>query len=187
MTVNVHLTEQDWRAFRKHLRASVRVPSSPSRHILEVLGWAALGVLLLVLQRRFGVLNLDTLVPALAIAVIIIGCFVYFLARSLRPIWPDPDGPVLGSHVFELAGDGFRDMTTAYESRFAYAALRSIDTTSDHIFVLIDHASGYIVPRRSFASESACAEFLAELTRRTVAGRPNRSGCGTPTAGGHAR
>jgi len=70
---------------------------------------------------------------------------------------------VLGKHEFTIDDDGLRENTAVNETRVAFGHAQKVFRTRKYMFVRIRAMGFFLIPRRSFADESADAQFWNAL------------------------
>jgi hypothetical protein len=170
MQVDVDLTEADFQAFVR------RVCALPwYLRLLRFTAWVMFGVgtglVALVAIRLWVRPALDTsraseLGLFLVIALAMVGALLLYFRRWRRQITPSRNGVVLGRHTLQLADEGIRDTTALTESLTRWAAVQSLTDTPQHLFIMLDVGVGFIVPKRSFASSAALAQFQEQVSQR---------------------
>ena len=169
MTIHSSITEADYLAFSKNVVRTTRRSGGRVKFFLMAM---ALGAVTGFLVPR---LSIFFHAPSFAIGVLI-GMFwlLWVLRMQSAKMRPQNDGIILGQLELILENEGLRHRSARHESFFQWQAVRRIDETKNHIFIMVDRVAGIIVPRRSFASSTEQQQFLAELKRHSLppASRP---------------
>ena len=95
-----------------------------------------------------------------------------FSRLYMRKMAPAADSYVVGPRAVSITDDGIIEKSKKYESLFRWSSIRSVDSVSEHIFVMLERNAGIIVPCRAFSSDAERDQFLAEVRRQTSA-RPH--------------
>jgi len=108
-------------------------------------------------------------VTKLAIAVFsglvggIIGTLIGTTLNLLGVLAMSSKGGVLGCHEYELRADGLFERTSANEQLAKWSGIDAIEMIGSLIYVRINGYLFHLIPRRSFATDSAYAEFFERL------------------------
>ncbi|HEX6273528.1 MAG TPA: YcxB family protein [Polyangiaceae bacterium] len=159
------LTIDDYRALQMHIcRPIKRLPVL--QHLLVGLpSGIMLGVAIKFLPspRSFFVGFLGAFILILAVS--------HLASRRARAVTdPVPNGSILCSHEYWLEDDGLRCRTPGWHGVTRWSAIFRVDETDQHLFVMIDRAAAYTLPKRAFASPADAARF-AELVRARLTAR----------------
>ena len=92
-----------------------------------------------------------------------------FSRLYMRKMAPAVDSYVLGPRAVSITDDGIIEKSKKHESLFRWSSIRSVDSVSEHIFVMLERNAGIIVPCRAFSSDAERDQFLAEVRRQTSA------------------
>ncbi len=169
MRVIVDLQLADFEALTKHVLAKPDAGARNNFGTVPKIGlWVCIVVVLVVLLQ-LGVLSRPTLLVALGGIVVFGAIFWLFFRQALSRSMPGDSGVILGSHTYEFTDDAIRDSSRNAESIVRWHAVRSIDETDDHIFVMVDRNAAFIVPKRDLPSESD-QQSLRDLVADRVAG-----------------
>ncbi len=166
MTVQTDITLKDLKAFSQYV-ATGRDGGKLMYTLLFGSG-AAVGVIVGVTLAVIGV--------QLQVASLMAGLFgaafwlTLFSRLYMRKIAPAADSYILGPRVVSATDDGIIEKSQKHESLFRWPSIRSVDSVSDYIFVMLERNTGIIVPCRAFSSDAEREQFLAEVRRRTSAG-----------------
>jgi hypothetical protein len=163
--VTFELTLDDYRALQRHLCRPVKRP--PLRyHLLVGLGSAAIaGPALSFLPSP------NSFFVGFFAALLFLAGFSMFLSRRARAILePEPNGSILCRQEYSFADEGLHHRTPHWEGVTRWSGLIRIDETEQHLFLMIDRAAAYTIPKRAFASSADAASFVARIRAR-LAGR----------------
>ncbi len=156
MTINTEITQKDWKAFGRFLIRRSRKRWTPGYYLICFGLVIATG------------LFLST--PGTDLASFFAGGaagLIWLISASItRQLGPTEDGTVLGPKQIEVTEEGIRWIGKYHESAFSWEAVRAVEVTDKHVFVLLERISGIIVPRRSFTSDAEREEFVSEVRRR---------------------
>ena len=70
---------------------------------------------------------------------------------------PAPSGTFLGPHRMEAASDALHSNGPMVRSIIAWPAVRTLEETPDHLFIVLGGAQSLIVPKRDLAPEALLA------------------------------
>lgn len=151
MTYEYGLTEADFRAFRRHVRY---------RHYKLHWYYAGLAALILCLvwyggnegetplQKLYVLLGGLIVFGGYAIAASVI--FALYRRVTKRRF----TGPT-GRHVLVVSGDGIRETSEHGAAEVNLNAIRAVDETPHHFFVITSGGVGYILPKRGYTDFAA--------------------------------
>jgi len=163
MTIQTNLTGDDWRAFLRFTqRRLMGGAAAKLRLCLALLGFAVVfGLLVNVSKSKIdaGSMIVGALVTVLWLAIII-----RLQARRMRPA---TDGIMIGPHSITLDDDGVRDRARLRESLVRWEAVRAVQVTAAHVFIVVDNHAAFIIPRRSFSSDTEREQFVSEIQKRS--------------------
>jgi Peptidase C13 family len=162
LSFSADLTLEDWRALQAAARArSVQVGTRMERLLLRV--------------------------PALAIAILLVGGASWLSSSSLRLAWvagilaalvlvvtqglwvarqyrPLANGIFLGQARFDLDAQGFRQTRLNTEGLVRWPQFVGVDLTRTHLFLWCDLMTGYVLPLRALP-EGVSGDMLVERIR----------------------
>ena len=152
--VAFELTLEDYRALQRQLCAPInRLPWYV--HALVALATAAGSVLAIVaFSSPLGFL-LGLCFGIAMVAVVTKGA----MARNKGLLDPMPNGSVLCAYDFSFSQQGVAIRTPHWDSNSRWSGVTGLAETQTHLFLMIDRAAAYTLPKRAFAS----AEELAVL------------------------
>jgi len=78
---------------------------------------------------------------------------------------------VLGDHCVEISPDGLTERTSVNETRQQWAGVRSIDVTTDHVYIFTTPTMAFVIPRPAIA---AFDDFLRAVTEYAGAAKIRR-------------
>lgn len=102
------------------------------------------------------------LVSVLAALGALLGGLVANLARVLWGL--EKNSGVLGTHEFSLSPSQLQETTEFNDSRYTWAGIQSVERLGSYILVRINKYSSYVIPRRSFGSDSEFEMFFKQAT-----------------------
>jgi YcxB-like protein len=165
----VTLTLDDYYAFQKELsRAALR--ALPSEKPLLAGLWLLLIVLFFALFNMRAVVGRDLIVFAVT-CLLLWGVAQFFLRRVRTRLAPATDGTQLGDLRIELSEPRLRIVSRHYETLMSWSAVRELRETPTHLFLMTDHASGYILPKRFLGDDAAIWALRSLLAQRITMGR----------------
>jgi hypothetical protein len=166
MTVQTDITTNDLKMFGQHV--STGADGGRLMYTLLIGSGVAVGVILGVTLAVTGVrLHVASLMAGLLGGA----CWLTLFSRLyMRKMAPAPDSYILGPRAVSITDDGIVEKSQRHESLFRWSSIRTVDSVSEYIFVMLERNAGIIVPCRAFPSDAEREQFLAELRRRTGAG-----------------
>ena len=162
MTVHTDITPADWTAFVRFVTQSISKSSGGrfGRWLIAAGVGAVAGV-------AFAVTGIGLHFPSLLVGAVGGTLWIVIIARiQMRRMIPAPDGSILGPRQVTLSDDGLREASERHETLFHWRGVRSIQITGQHVFVMVDNNAAMIIPRRAFASDGECEQFIGEIQRR---------------------
>jgi hypothetical protein len=157
MTITCNLTEADYRAFHRHVMFRYR-----KIHWL----YAALLVLILSLIW-FGGKPEETVTDKIYLLVgsaLVFGGFAVAFLFVLRIVGTQFRGPT-GQHVFEISDDGLTESSVNGKVETRLAAIRRVDETSRHFFIISSAGIGHVIPKRELPSTDALRALQSKVTK----------------------
>lgn len=163
MTIDTDITRADWAALVGFVtrNASKGWSARLETWLIALAVGGVIGV-------TFSLAGIEIHVPSMAAGFL--GGLVMLIVLSrlrMRRIAPATDGFILGPRKVSLDDDGLRETSQRHESVFRWQAVRSVELTDQHVFLLVDANGALIVPRRAFPSEVECNQFVDEARRRS--------------------
>jgi len=180
MRVETEITIEDFRTFCAAI--SKLAPKAPEanpgrRRALFVVAWIAVVLVdFAVIRATDGPVHEYFLFGGL-LALPFLGFFVLYYAQARRALEPIASGDALGPKSYELTDDNIVVVSRHSEYTLRWSGVLSVEETPHHLFLFTDRCMALIVPKRSFDSPAAVAEFKdfseahargAELTPGTV-------------------
>ena len=164
MNIQTQLEIKDFKALlafnQRHLRLATEKRDS---WVFVVLG-LVLGAVLALGPAGLFPFHLPSAAIAFLIAFLVVFVTFYRLVRRHQErLLPNPNSCRLGSHLYKITDEGFFDCSPNMDVVVRWPAVLSLQETARYFFVMIDRASGYILPKRSFSSDTEMERF-----RRTV-------------------
>jgi hypothetical protein len=180
MTLNYDVTAEDFIAFNLyHFRHSPAL----QRQILITRITLSLLVIGLTLGLVY-ILDRDKQLSLFALFAAVIGGALFFLIypRLIEPnlrkqlekmLHEGKNDGVIGQQTLALTPEGIINGTPTGEQKIFWPAVEKVAATAEHVFIYVSALSAAIIPRRNFASESACTAFLQALQQyyREATGR----------------
>jgi hypothetical protein len=164
MTITCNLTDADYRAFRRHVMFRYR-----KIHWL----YGALLVLLLALTW-FGGKPEETVTDKIYLLIGSAFIFGGLAAAFLFVLWlvgrftgTRFRGPT-GQHVFEISDDGLTESSVNGKVETRLAAIRRVDETQTHFFVISSAGIGHVIPKRELQSADALRTLQSRVTKGAV-------------------
>jgi hypothetical protein len=164
MIAHCNLNDADYRAFRRHVLFRYRK-----------IHWFYGGMLtLLLLLTWFGGKPEETIkqrIFALVGGVIVFGGFALVFLLVLRLIsrfTRSRFNGTLGEHVFEFTEDGLNETNINGRIETKAAAIRGIDETAQHFFVITSTGMGHVIPKRDLQSTDALRVLQTRVRGRAA-------------------
>ncbi|HEX4343252.1 MAG TPA: YcxB family protein [Verrucomicrobiae bacterium] len=170
MSIKTETTQEDYRAFVKHVAREVSAASSDKMVQMFFTITVTLGVMF---ALSFVLLSSHLVIlPALACGALASGFILMvfitdFSRKQIKRMRPSDDGIVVGSHEFSLEDEGIRIRSRHHHSVIQWSVVRAITVTDQHIFIMIDRVAGLILPKRAFSSDPGREQFVSEIERRS--------------------
>lgn len=162
MQVEYELTPDDWAAFGEyHARHSPHFQRAKNRSILNgILLAAAIGAILWIYAD---------LAVALTIAICAAAGAAWYPSRQLvahaRAHMAAKERACLrGRHFMEALPAGLRSRCDIADSTIAWAGIRDVIETADHVFLMLDELQGYVLPRQRIVAGDI-GRFLREVAK----------------------
>ena len=162
MTIQTDIKQKDWTAFTRHVVRRSRKHWAPV--YLLICGGIG-GATGLTFDLSGSEIHFPSFFAGLAVGIISLMIASRLIARQMQPA---ADGVVLGPHEIEATEAGLRVVSRWSEAVFHWDAIRGVEVTDKHIFVMVDRNAGMIVPRRSFASDAEREQFISEVQKRRL-------------------
>lgn len=162
MEITADITIDDYKSFAQYVhRKSVRMPSNkllaPLWHFANVFLWISFIFLFTLVLRMFGMpIDIPTAVVSLVAYYII---SFWYQARLQNKTYLNDNGFILGPKCYVIDDNGILEKKDYFESRTQWPAIKSLEETQDHFFVMIDKSVGHIIPKRSFSGPSQIEQF----------------------------
>ena len=161
MTIQTDINQKDWTAYRRCL-------IHRARKCYGLIYWLFVAGVLVAILGTLSLTGIELHAPSFG-AGMVVGV-MYMVSISLllgRQLRPAAGGGILGPKQVELTEAGIYVKGQHHESVFGWATIRGAEVTDKHIFVMVDPNAGVIVPRRCFASDTECGQFVSEVRRRS--------------------
>ena len=159
MNIQIQIDPADYTQFVRHVTCAcsdARYGRKLARFLYALLIGLAAGFF----ASRAGVgLHFFSILIGAAAGVFWLYTLVKFQMRGLHP---SPDGMIRTPQELQISPDGVRVRARHFELFYRWEAVKSIDETSEHIFIMVDRIAGFIVPKRVFASKTEPDEFLRQ-------------------------
>ena len=151
-------TLEDYRALQTHICRPVKRQPKTLLVVVSVVFGAIGGVALVNLPSR------GSFFAGFAVATAVTLAVVVFSAKRTRTLLdPSSNGSILCSYEYSLENDGLRSRTPHWDCLTRWSGIASVDETEKHLFVMIDRAAAYAIPKRGFASHADAMRFLESL------------------------
>ena len=116
--------------------------------------WAVVAIVFLSVFQYFSESNTTAYIPLfLVVASFIAGCMYigWEQQRLLKKMMPIEDGFVLGKRNYVFDEAGFTEEAGSYRTEVTWRAVIDVVDTDDHIFLVVDAAAAYILPKRDIS------------------------------------
>ena len=162
MQIEYLLTPDDWAAFGEyHARHSRHLQNAKNTAILK-------GVLLALMIGVAASISTKSAVPLIIAACAAIGWSWNASGRlvaHVRAHMASKERPCLrGPHILEVLPAGLRSRCDITDSTVAWAGVREVIETSEHIFLMLDELQGYVVPKQRIVVGDP-RQFLHEIAK----------------------
>jgi len=176
LVVETSLEIGDWQALQYYLTRRAMGPPRTVKRVVGFLGAVAFAVALL-----FGsevIFGRDVL-PGMAIGVIVGVAFLSVqLSRRTKQLRPTPDSRLFYPTRLQFDATGIRSSRAGFASFSDWGSVQAVDEASLHVFIAIDRAIAYVIPKRSITSVTP-----EEFVNRLRAFREGFVAAAVPTAG----
>lgn len=162
LAVEFDATRDDMAAFQAFVTAGIR------KAVRTPAYYSALAVLIAIVAIFLsGAVDFVLHVPTILVVLLLFAIFWTIIARMYRrAATPLDNGSLVGPRRIVIDEDGIRQIAALHEGRTNWRGVLSVHETSDHIFLMTDRLSGYIVPRRAFADPAQYTAFVDFARRR---------------------
>jgi ABC-type multidrug transport system fused ATPase/permease subunit len=154
MVINYELKNDDIWNFNKYVVHNV---SSHRRIFLTNMIFIPLIVMVVGLFLKFSIYSLSA-------AIIVATVLYYFLAMALmkRKVVKhnSKNKSLLGDHEMVLSNSGVRVKNSKGDNMTSWKEIQSIVDSKQYIYFFITDQFSYIIPKKTFSSESEAGEFL---------------------------
>jgi hypothetical protein len=156
IAVEFEATRGDMAAFQAFVTAGIR------KAVRTPAYYSALAVLIAIvaifLSGAFAfVLHVPTILVVMALFAVF---WIIIAGMYRRAATPLENGSLVGPRRIVLDDDGIRQIAALHEARTNWRGVLAVHETSDHVFLMTDRLSGYIVPRRAFADSAQYTAFV---------------------------
>jgi len=159
MNITCELAKEDYRAFQRHVMFRIR-----KMHWLYIV--MVTGLLLL---TWFGGKPEETVTEKIYLLVGTLVLFGLFGSLMMLIFWlvgrlggARFQGP-LGEHVFTLTPDSITETSSFGTVETKVAAIRRVDETANHFFVISAAGLGHIIPKRGLSATEALRELRDQV------------------------
>lgn len=173
MEITFQLTPEDYRKSNRY-----KLHKVVKRSLLRFLstGWGCLYGLLIgfgqmLLYRygmEYGCISKEPLYWGLGLAltgIIMLALNPYIHALAYKRALFKKGGYYCSAQTFKIEGLHLLHRQRSTESRFAWTDILAIEEDRDYLYVFLDPAVSFIIPRRAFNEPSAFHQFKTELSR----------------------
>jgi hypothetical protein len=168
----VTVTLADYDAFQREIcRPALR--ATPAEKPLLAGLFLLLVVAFIALFNMHAVSGRDLIVLSVA-CLLLWGLAQLFRGRVRAQLAPASDGVVLGDLRIELSEPRLRVVSRQFETLLSWSAVRELRETPTHLFLMIDNAAGYILPKRFLGDDAAIWALRSLLAQRITMGRSAR-------------
>ncbi|MCS6286950.1 MAG: YcxB family protein [Nitrospira sp.] len=171
--LHINVTLDDYRAFLSFVQTRAKNATSQGNNpilarSLTFFVWMGIGIAFLLLVNNLGGrIHLPSAIGAAVLVFIIVVSMIYWHMKKLQDqMLPQPDGAVLGSHLYQVREDALHVRSSFGTTQLAWRGIKSLEETPTHFFLFIDRSVGFILPKRSFATESQQNNFKSAVIER---------------------
>jgi hypothetical protein len=161
MIARCNLTDGDYRAFRRHILFRC-----------YKVHWLYGGLLVLLLALTwFGSNPEETVTDKvyLTIGMIfilgVLGLVLFFILQTIRRFTGTRFRGPVGEHVFEVSDDGLTESNANGRVETRLSAIRRVDETPKHFFVITDAGIGHIIPKRDLESTDVLRALQSRIRK----------------------
>ena len=170
---HINVTIDDYRAFLSFVQTRARSAISRGRNptlsrLLTFFIWMGIGLALSLLVNAFGEqVHLPSAIGAAITVFTIVVSMIYWQMKKIQDqMMPQSDGALLGSHQYQVREEALHIQSSFGATQLAWQGIKSLEETSTHFFLFIDRSVGFILPKRSFATESQQNNFKSAVIER---------------------
>lgn len=107
----------------------------------------------------------------LLIAALLVSLLLLAATRRWVKRLPRKDGALLGRHRLRLSDQGLDVETKHVRGTVAWTGIAEVSESPEHVFIWLERAVAYIVPKRAFADVETARRFV-EQARAYLASAP---------------
>ncbi len=163
MLVEVDILPADYDALRRHVNQRVLKTHAPRGRVIVgaiIVGLSVGGGPMLIAGLAGFRLDPRTMVASIVCTWLGLLGYGWFRRKEFTPA---TDSWMYGHKTYAIEATTLRLTGACHEACFQRAAIKDVVVTSDHLFVLFDNVTGWVIPRRAFQSESDCEAFAAAI------------------------
>ena len=151
MTARCNLNDSDYRAFRRHVLFRYRKIHwlyGGMLALLLLLTWCGGKPEESIKEKGFALVGVVVVFGGLALAFLLI-------LRLISRFTHSRFSGTVGEHVFEFTEDGLTETNVNGRIETRVTAIRRIDETAQHFFVVTTTGMGHVIPKRDLQSTDA--------------------------------
>ncbi len=169
LSVTVTVTLKDYRAFvayaQNQAKRAMQRESLLGTRLPSLLIWIGIGLSITFIandpQSR---IHAPSAIGAALISLITYGGLVWWhMTRLQEHMLPEPGGAVLGIHHYRFSDNGIHVDSSQGTALLKWAAVRSVEETPTHFFLMLDRCYSCILPKIAFADAKSMASFKSQF------------------------
>jgi hypothetical protein len=166
LTVQTDLKIADFRAF---VRLIARQTVRRNRARRWVVATLAAAVLAMLIRLAFLASNTYLDVPSFAAGAVMMLLWYLIISRfRFFRLGPGENGITLGPRTIALEDNGIRQSSERHDSLYRWSAIKSVEVTDQHVFLMLDANAAMIVPFSAFVTFAERDKFVDEVKKRTM-------------------
>ncbi len=163
MKIQTDITRQDYVAFCRFVARNKIRAHRLARWVVALVAAVSIGLVL-----YWSGLVTDGLSFVAGFISVILWFMIISRVQVFR-VGPADNGFILGKRNVSLEETGIRVVSEKHEFLYRWSAVRDVEVTDQHLFIMVDSNAGIIIPLRTFVSESERKQFVDEI--RTNSGK----------------
>ena len=163
MRIELDHTPDDWRAFVRFVETRARTSHRRKFWVGLVASAVASALAIAFATGAFGSSSAYALM--FGVAAVALSWDTAVRSRRVAAVLPDS---WLGPASYELRDDGIAMTTRTGSSLVEWRAVKTVDETSDHLFVRLDQITSHVLPKRHLESCGGAQAVRAEIERRVA-------------------
>jgi hypothetical protein len=168
--LTITLNEKDYWQFSKFFthKPKKSLGQRNLSRLFSLLTWVLFGVFIAymykeVLKREGSIIEI--LWPMLIVAITFLAIAYFYTLKFRKNLTPKPGGFILGTTKFKFTENGIEEEGENYKTSMSWGGVLNILNELNYIYIVLDTAAAYIIPKRIFNSEDQAIEFFNQLEK----------------------